>query len=209
MAQQDERNLSGKERNITTNRTERQSSVPNDLPDSPNDQEKLQPEETTLDLPDVGDIPGQENVHVPPLGMLADTTISSSDEEGDDVFDEEGDESSDDVFDPATEEGEVDYRMGTKGDVTPGMKKALDDTTYMPTTDENQLRRARMDSTDFQGEELNEGSFGIGNEQSGDDLDIPEAEDETRTSSMGQGDEENKYYSLGGADNDNVVEGTP
>ena len=52
-----------------------------DLTDSPSDQERLQPEKTTIDLPDVSDIPGQEHVHVPPIGELADTTISSDDEE--------------------------------------------------------------------------------------------------------------------------------
>ena len=52
-----------------------------DLTDSPSDIERLQPEFTTIDLPDVSDIPGQENIHVPPLGELADTTISSDDEE--------------------------------------------------------------------------------------------------------------------------------
>ena len=52
-----------------------------DLTDSPSDQERLKPEKTTIDLPEVSDIPGQEHVHVPPLGDLADTTISSDDEE--------------------------------------------------------------------------------------------------------------------------------
>ena len=52
-----------------------------DLTDSASDQERLKPEVTTIDLPDVSDIPGQENIHVPPLGELADVTISSDDEE--------------------------------------------------------------------------------------------------------------------------------
>ena len=52
-----------------------------DLTDSPSDQERLKPEVTTINLPDVEDIPGQENIHVPPLGELADTTVASDDEE--------------------------------------------------------------------------------------------------------------------------------
>ena len=52
-----------------------------DLTDSASDQERLKPEETTIDLPDVSDIPGQEHIHIPPIGELADTTISSDDEE--------------------------------------------------------------------------------------------------------------------------------
>ena len=35
-----------------------------DLPDSERDKEELKQEETTIDLPDVKDIPGQENIHV-------------------------------------------------------------------------------------------------------------------------------------------------
>ena len=66
-----------------------------------------------------------------------------------------------------------------------------------------------MDNVDFQGEPLNEGSFGPGQEEDAEDLDIPDETDDTRTTSMGQGDEENKLYSLGSDSNDNVTEGTP
>lgn len=52
-----------------------------DLTDSQSDIKRLKPEQTTIDLPDVNDIPGQENIHQPELGELADTTISSDDEE--------------------------------------------------------------------------------------------------------------------------------
>ena len=61
-----------------------------DLQDSPRDEARLQPEETTIDLPDVKDILGQEFIHPPSLGELADTTISSDDEEGVGLFDENG-----------------------------------------------------------------------------------------------------------------------
>jgi len=64
-----------------------------DLTDPQRDQDRLKAEEATIDLPDVKDIPGQEFVHAPPLGMLADTTISSADEEGEGLFeDDEEDE---------------------------------------------------------------------------------------------------------------------
>lgn len=53
-----------------------------DLPDSPSDEARLQGDTTIMDLPEVSDIPGQENIHPAPLGPLADTTISSDDEEG-------------------------------------------------------------------------------------------------------------------------------
>lgn len=60
-----------------------------DLRDSPRDQERLQPDETIMDLPEVKDIPGQEHVHPPALGELADTTASSADEEGEGLFDDQ------------------------------------------------------------------------------------------------------------------------
>ena len=63
-----------------------------DIHDSPQDEEKLQADRAVFDLPDVSDIPGQENVHVPPLGELADSTISSDDEEGKGIFGDDQEE---------------------------------------------------------------------------------------------------------------------
>lgn len=54
-----------------------------DIKDSPQDEAKLQPEETFIELPDVEDIPGQENITIPPLGEMSDTTIASDDEDPD------------------------------------------------------------------------------------------------------------------------------
>lgn len=172
---------------MTNNRLENQSSLPGDLPDSPQDREKLQPEETTIDLPDVKDIPGQEFVQVPNIGEMADTTPSSDDEEGLGVFDLDDSE---------------DFTPGNEADVTPEEKEALRDTTYMPTRDEDRLRQARMDNVDFQGEPLNEEGFGTGNMLSGAGLDLDTAGEETRTDALGQGDEENKLYSESDTDAD-------
>lgn len=171
----------GQERDMTNNRLEGQSTIPGDLPDSPEDQEKLRAEETIIDLPDVKDIPGQEFVNVPVIGEMADTTISSADEEGEGVFGPE------DSVNAAP--GSADF------DVRPDELEALRDTTYMPTRDEDRLRQARMDNVDFQGEPLNEGSFGEGQMLSGADLDIDTGGEETQTDALGQGDEENKLYS--------------
>ena len=65
-----------------------------DLPDSPKDEEEMKSETVTMDLPDVEDIPGQEHVHVMPMGDLSDDTISSGDEEGDGItgFNDEDDD---------------------------------------------------------------------------------------------------------------------
>jgi hypothetical protein len=50
--------VTGSARDLNTNRAESRSSAPNDLPDNEADKKKLQPDETTIDLPDVSDIPG-------------------------------------------------------------------------------------------------------------------------------------------------------
>src|SRR5215204_3788963 len=183
----DERKNPGNERDNTTNRLETQSSVPGDLPDSPDDRDHLRTEETFIDLPDVKDIPGQEFVQVPIIGEMADTTAASDDEEGVGVFDMDDSE---------------DLTPGTEGDVRADEKEALRDTTYMPTRDEDRLRQARMDNVDFEGEPLNEESFGEGNMLSGAGLDLDTAGEETRTEALGQGDEENKLYSEGDTDPD-------
>src|SRR3712207_4421068 len=95
-----------------------------DLQDSERDKERLKPDETTIDLPDVKDIPGQEFVQVPPLGMLADTTISSADEEGEGLFDDD-------------EEDDTDIVMGTEADITREERQTLERAeSYMPTRDE-------------------------------------------------------------------------
>jgi hypothetical protein len=194
------RNNNAEPYNESENRgEERSGNRPNeqklDLSDSPRDKERLQPDETTINLPDVKDIPGQEFVHAPPLGMMADTTISSGDEEGEGLFEDD-------------EEDETEIVMGTEADIPEDDKEMLERSDdFMPTKDDNNLRRASMDSTDFEGEPLNEGSFGQVISEG--DLDIPENPAQSRTESMEQEDEENQSYSLGSADNDNVTEGTP
>ena len=176
--QQDRKNQPDRIGNDSINRTERNSSAPNDLPDSREDNAKLQPEETFIDLPDVKDIPGQEFVHVPPMGELGDTTISSDDEEGTGIFDEESD----------------DLRNDTPGNVSRPERAALADDDYMPTRDEDNLRRANMDNVDFQGERLNEKGFG--QDRTGRDLDIPGSELDDRNEDIGEEDEENNDYSI-------------
>ena len=95
--------------------------------------------------------------------------------------------------------------MGTEADVSAEERMMLEDDMYLPTQDEDRLRQARLDDTDFDGEKLNEES----QVESGDDLDMDTAPDETNREALGQGDEENQYWSLGSDNNDNVVEGTP
>jgi hypothetical protein len=156
----------------------------------------MKPEEVILDLPDVSDIPGQENIHVPPLGMLADTTISSDDEEGVGLF---GDDDADE---------DTELIMGTEADVSESERTALAKADEdMPTDDETRLRSSELDQADFEGEALNEGS--LATDVSGADLDTNVEGNRDDTDAMGQGDEENSHYSLGSDSNDNITEGTP
>jgi hypothetical protein len=152
-----------------------------DIEDSARDQERLENEETTINLPDVKDIPGQEFVHPPNPAEYADMTISSADEEGDNVWQDED----------STEES---------SNVSPLERKLLDDSANdMPTKDEQSLRRASLDSTDNEGTPLNEKtSF---NAISGSDLDVPGSNENDTDEDIGEEDEENNPYSLGGDDN--------
>lgn len=155
-----------------------------DLPDSPRDNDKMQPELTIMDLPDVKDIPGQENIVPAPLGEMADETIASADEEGDELFGEDTDENSDSNVSEAEKED---------------LENAAND---MPTEDNINLREASLDNTDNEGTPLNEGSFK--NDITGNDLDVPGAEDDDEDEAIGEEDEENNDYSLGGDNHDDT-----
>ena len=156
-----------------------------DLPDSPRDKEKLTPETAIIDLPDVKDIPGQEFIHPAPPGELADTTISSDDEEGAGLLDEGEDELN----------GPSDLSVEEKRD----LQRADED---MPTKDEENLRKADMDNEDDEGVPLNEEGFG--EDVSGNDLDIPGADADDAEEEAGSEDEENNLYSASDENNDNV-----
>jgi hypothetical protein len=172
------------------------SSRNTDIHDSPRDAEKLRNEETTIDLPEVRDIPGQEHIHVPALGELADTTISSDDEEGGEILNDLNDED------------EASIRIGTEADLTRNDLTMLENAdNFHATEDESRLQKASMDNTDFEGDLLNVASFG--EEQTGADLDIPNSEADDANENIGAEDEENNSYSLGSDSNDQVVEGTP
>jgi hypothetical protein len=152
-----------------------------DLHDSVKDRKKLKEEETTIDLPDVKDIPGQEHVHPPKMEEYADVTISSADEEGENVW----------RNNPVNEEN---------SDVSDIEKKLLDESALdMPTADERRLKRAELDNTDNEGDLLNEKSSG--HAISGSDLDVPGADDDNEDEDIGEEDEENNPYRLGSDDN--------
>ena len=154
--------------------------------DSPHDREEMEQENSNISLPDVNEIPGQENIIPAPGGELADTTISSADEEGDDIFNDSIDE---------------EIKEDPDSNVTASEKQDLHNAANdMPGDDEN-LREAALDSTDEDGGPLNEDSFD--KNISGSDLDIPGAELDDDQENIGEEDEENNDYSLG-ADNDKI-----
>ncbi len=172
--------------------------IKTDLQDSERDKERLQPDEATIDLPDVKDIPGQEFVHPPEIGAMADTTIASDDEEGVGIFEES--------------EEDKDIMMNTEADITAEDKSLLQQTDErMPTEDEERLRRASLDNTDDDGDPLNERS--MDNARTGSDLDTSGIDEDDRNEFIGEEDEENNTYSLGGdereADDNNGTVGIP
>jgi hypothetical protein len=139
-------------------------------------------EKNTIDMPEVRDIPGQEHVRPPRLGELADETASSADEEGDDVLS---------PLDSGEDKG---LRLDRSSNVTAEERADLalaarDDSGE----DEETLRTGLLDSTDEDGDPLNEKSFGEGrnDDLSADDLDVPEVDDQE-----GDEDEENEDYSI-------------
>ena len=159
-----------------------------DLTDPPKDKKKLKQQEFTINLPDTKDIPGQEDVIPPPLGELADTTISSADEEGEGVLDNPDDST------------EVTDQLDT--DVTREEKKALQDTAEkMPSQDEQNLEDAKPDQYDEDGELLNERA-----DVNGSDLDVPGSELDDENENIGEEDEENNPYSLPNEDEDKNTE---
>ena len=156
--------------------------------DSPHDREEMKEQPASIKLPDVHEIPGQEDFEPAPLGEIADTTISSSDEEGDEVFDKSIDKQIMDSPDSNVTEAEKEDLAITAHD--------------MPGDDEN-LREAALDNTDNDGTPLNEESFKVNISAS--DLDIPGENLDDADENIGEEDEENNDYSLG-ADNDEIPE---
>ena len=183
-----QKNNNDSTRSDVGNNAERKSSVANDLPDTDRDRLELKSEEIIMDLPDVKDIPGQEFIHAPNFGEMADVTISSADEEGENI---EG---------LNDDDGDVDNDTASNGNsIGHDESIGLADDNYMPTKDEDALRQARMDNADYDGDELNEGSFGIVETSS--DLDVPgNTGDYGSKGNVNASDEENKSFSVDDTD---------
>ncbi|HET6765749.1 MAG TPA: hypothetical protein VFH08_00075, partial [Chitinophagaceae bacterium] len=123
-----------------------------DLPETANDKKQLEPDEAILDLPEVKDIPGQEHVRPFLPGEMADITISSADEEANELLDVDQDILSDNTTNVTNVEKDLLRRSSES----------------MSTTDDHQLTSATLDNTDDEGTPLNEKV-----NLSGSDLDVP------------------------------------
>ena len=140
--------------------------------DSLHDRKEMEDKIINVKLPDVHDIPGQKDFTRAPLGEMADTTISSADEEGDEIFD-------DNIDEDIKENPDSNVSSTEKED----LRKSAND---MPGDDEN-LREAALDNTDDDGDPLNEGSFKKNVTDS--DLDIPGVDSDDEDEEIGEEDE--------------------
>jgi hypothetical protein len=133
-----------------------------ELKDSAEDKKHLQGDEATLDLPDVNDIPGETSRKKTSVtSPSSDTTISSADEEGNDILDDDEDI----ITDKKTNVGSLE-------------RKLLDEAYDPVSTDGEPIDQLSLDDKDNEGEMLNEDS--MDKDLFGKDLDtdIEEEEDE-------------------------------
>jgi hypothetical protein len=106
-----------------------------DISDSPEDQKKLKPDEAILDLPELKDIPGAGRSGKNDSQLPGDTTISSADEEGDELLEEN------DMEDE---------------NVSPLEKKLLNESFDPPYDTDLPLNSISLDDKDMEGELLEE-----------------------------------------------------
>lgn len=79
--------------------------------------------------------------------------------------------------------------------ITPAEKAMLDEAMHTDplSQDEINLKHSSLDNMDEDGDNLNE--MGIAEDKSGEELDVPGAEDDDENESIGEEDEENNGYS--------------
>ncbi len=95
---------------------------------------------------------------------------------------------------------------GTDADVTKDDLRILETAEQnMDTPDARNLIGSSLDNTDLDGDPLNEDSSLI-DDVSAADLDIPGASADDRDEAIGEEDEENNFYSLGGDNHENQEE---
>lgn len=107
-------------------------------------------------------------------------------------------------IDKEEKDDDSDIVMGTDADVNRADLELLDRAEQnMDTTDSANLINAQVDKTDEDGDPLNEEAT---DGYTGEDLDVPGSELDNSDENIGEEDEENNYYSLGGDDKENLEE---
>ena len=129
-----------------------------DIQDSPEDQEKLKPDQATLNLPELKDIPGANRSGKNAYLLPGDTTISSADEEADDLLDDDDD-------DEMSEEN----NMRDETNVSPVERKILRDSLDPSYDTDLPVHSISLDRKDNEGVLLNES--GMDRDLFGEDLD--------------------------------------
>lgn len=142
-----------------------------------NKEQKPEENEINMDLPEVSDIPGQENIKPPKIREMMDTTASSAGEEGEGILDDPGSE---------------DQLLDDRSNVSDEEKKLLEETDHPPTEEDRDLEKLALDNVDEDEEGLNESGGPL---DMGEDLDIPGSELDDEDEEMGEEDEENNSYS--------------
>ncbi len=148
--------------------------------DNLKDEEKLQPESIIINMPEVKDIPGQENITPPRMKEMEDTTISSADEEGEGILDDLNNDN-DGVSDNNSNVSSIEKKL---------LKKSAG---HQPSEESNDMKRMALDERDNDGDLLNEKS--ISTDKFGEDLDVPGSELDDEDEDTGEEDEENNNYS--------------
>lgn len=131
-----------------------------------------------MDLPEVKDIPGQEHVKPPRMKEMMDTTISSSDEEGEGLLD-----------DVNREEEAI---LDNKSNVSDSERDLLERADRPLNDEDRDLQKTALDNTDDDQEALNEPGTAL---DMGQDLDVPGSELDDDDENIGEEDEENNSYS--------------
>ncbi len=132
-----------------------------------------------MDMPEVKDIPGQENIRPPHIREMMDITISSADEEGEGLLDDLNKEDDDDIL------------TGEDSNVSAAEETLLAQADRPVTEEAKDRKKLSLDKTDGEdslNEESDPGDMGS-------DLDIPGTELDDKDEELGEEDEENNSYS--------------
>ena len=143
---------------------------------------------------DAGDFPGYPSHH-----PSEDITNQSEQVEIGQSANPTADDDEPTITDPVSKTDE-----DAAADVTADDIKALSAAEQNRDVDDADLEEAKLDMTDEEGDLLNEISSTYS--EAGAGLDVPGSEADDSNEAIGEEDEENNYYSLGGDNNENLEE---